>query len=100
MAQLEHLQLPTFIPPDLPLNAVLPTWDEHVEWTKEFFDELQREHLGTSPAEILSIQPEYPAASLGQSALMAQDDELTNRLRKPLPKNNSLPPVVPSGPLN
>jgi hypothetical protein len=74
MAQLEHPQPPTFIPPDLPLNVVLPTWDEHVGWTKEFFDELQKEHPGMSPAEILSIQPEYPVTSLGQSTLMAQDD--------------------------
>ena len=51
-----------------------------------------------SPAEILSTQPNHPTTT--QTGLMAQDIELTKRLRKPLPRNNSLPPVVPSGPLN
>ena len=99
-ARMAQLEPPTFIPPVLPLDVVLPTWDEHFEWTKEFFHELQSEYPGMNPAEILSSQPEYPATSLHQGALMAQDGELTKRLRRPLPKRTSLPSVVPNGPLN
>jgi hypothetical protein len=100
MAQLQHPQLPTFVPPELPSNVTLPTFEEHFEWTKQLFDDLQREYPNMSPAEILSAQPDSTMTLSSPSGLIAQDVEMTDLLRQPMPKNNILPPVFPSGPLN
>jgi hypothetical protein len=87
-------EVPTFIPPDFPTNAELPTFDEHYEWIEAFFNELQEQYPDMSPAEILAINDTKTTDDKDSN------DDTATRLRRPMPRTTDLPPVMPTGPLN
>ena len=70
-----------FTPPDIPTQTELPTFDQHFEWIKAFFVELQDAYPGMSPAEILSMNDNDATAANKSKA-----DRATH-LRQPMPKN-------------